>query len=200
MCPYVLFFRAVFVLLIVRAYTLVWVCVIWRLCGSPCDPALAPLCRFFAGWERGEGKGMLVLFWATGWSGGGASLGCMCNLLQVAERKINSGAASWFWWSWWRRCNTANWILITCSEHNNTGLVCLREQGINILCFVTIALCLLRGQHWSEENLTPLKCIISWQINISIPLPLFCVITKTLGVICMIICSHLQQFAALLKC
>lgn len=38
---------------------------------------------------------MLVLFWATGWSGGGANLGCMCNLLEVAEHKVNSGAASY---------------------------------------------------------------------------------------------------------
>lgn len=40
---------------------------------------------------------MLVLFWTTGWNGGGANLGCMCNLLEVAEHTVNSGVASyWF--------------------------------------------------------------------------------------------------------
>lgn len=41
---------------------------------------------------------MLVLFWATVWSGGGANLGCMCNLLEVAEHKVNREAAS-YWFS-----------------------------------------------------------------------------------------------------
>lgn len=71
--------------------------------------------------------------------------------------------------------------------------VCLGEQGINILCFVTMALCLPKGQRWSKQRIAPLKCIISWQINISILLALFCVIAKTLGLICMIICWHLKQ-------
>lgn len=37
---------------------------------------------------------MLELFWTTGWNGGGANLGCMCNLLEVAEHKVNSGSVT----------------------------------------------------------------------------------------------------------
>ncbi len=164
-----LFFRGVFVLVIVGAYTLVWVCVIWQLCGSPCDPALALLCSVFAGYER-EGRGKEC------WCYSGPPAGVVvvqtwaaCAIYWKLQSKVNSEAAS-YWFSSddldedGVAYQTGSWSL----EHNNTGLVCLREQGINILCFVTIALCLLRGQHWSEQNLTPLKCIISWQINISI--------------------------------
>lgn len=163
----------------------------------------------------------LAALWQSMWPSARCAVPCLCWVRErKGERNAGAILGLWLEWRWWKpglhvevtEYKANSWAAsyqFDSHDLNEDGVpyqtgprslalnktldfVCLKEQEINIPCFLTIALCLLRGQLWSEENLTPLNCITSWQINSSIPPSLFCVITKTLGAICMVICSHLQ--------